>query len=151
MHWYQPIEQRIIDWRKFRQSLTGDDIPSDLLAVQQFWYTSPWRKLSQLREDHNSWPTPWNLLESMSYCDLARALGMFYTIKLSPALGHLDANLVILDGVADRASIVEIDQGKYILNFNPDKLVNTSCISSEYCQRRVYTPNDFKTLGDQGK
>jgi hypothetical protein len=147
MHWYQSIEQKILSWRAFRNGLTGQNPLEDLLAVQQFWYGSPWRKVSLLRDDHESWPDPWHLLESPSFCDLSRSLGMFYTINLSPGLKHLDAQLIVLYSVdGERTGIVEIDQGKYILNFNPDQLVNTDSVNKEFNQRMVFTTKDFKAL-----
>ena len=60
---------------------------------------------------------------------------------------HLDTggvDLVILDGVADRASIVEIDQGKYILNMIDGEIVNKVQIEKTFQQKHKYTAVDLK-------
>lgn len=148
MNWYAPIEQKILTWRKFRQTLQAEkDLDSALLQVQQWWLTSPIRTVSLLTDEHTRWPSPWQLFDNLSYCDLTRALGMFYTCALCPEIKQYPIRLRIMYNAAgERLSIVDISDGKYILNFNEHKLVNTNSISSEYQPTVVFIPQDFRTL-----
>ena len=148
MHWYLPIEQKILTWRGFRQSLqTEQNLSESLLQIQQWWLTAPIRRVSLLNDDHARWPSPWQLFDNLSYCDLSRCLGMFYTCALCPEIKQHPITLRILySAEGERVSIVDVDDGKYILNFNEQKLVNTSSISSEYQSAVVFVPQDFRTL-----
>ena len=148
MHWYAPIEQKILTWRKFRQDLqTEPDLEQALVQVQHWWLTAPTRKVSLLNDDHNRWPSPWQLFDNLSYCDLSKALGMFYTCALCPAIKqHLIRLRIMYNPGGERVSIVDADDGKYILNFNEQRLVNTNSISSEYQSSAVFVPQDFRTL-----
>jgi hypothetical protein len=57
------------------------------------------------------------------YCDLARALGILYTISLLDRADLTDAALVLTQ---DGHNLVVVDKSKYILNWSPDTVVNTS-------------------------
>jgi len=72
---------------------------------------------------------------------------MFYTCALCPEIKQYPIRLRIMYNAAgERLSIVDISDGKYILNFNEHKLVNTNSISSEYQSSAVFVPQDFRTL-----
>jgi hypothetical protein len=68
------------------------------------------------------WPDPWQLLSDNVYCDLARALGILYTISLLDRADMADAELVLTE---DGDNLVQVAKEKYILNWNPDSVVNT--------------------------
>lgn len=148
MYWYAPIEQKILTWRKFRQTLQAEkNLAEALIQVQQWWLAAPTRKVSLLNADHSRWPSPWQLFDNLSYCDLSKALGMFYTCALCPEIKQYPIRLQIMYNLAgERVSIVDLDDGKYILNFNEQRLVNTDSISTEYQSSAVFTPQDFRTL-----
>jgi len=146
MFWFEPIEQKIIHWRRWRKNLPAD-VELCLDQVQQFWYSAPTRKLSKLTDSLESWPDPWQLFDNMSYCERTKALGMFYTVCLLPHCVQLKPELHLMyDSVGDRFTIVSLDLGRYILNFNPQTVVNTQSISAEYQLLTRYYPSDFKSL-----
>ena len=55
------------------------------------------------------------------YCDLAKALGILYTISLLDRADMADAELVLTD---DGSNLVLVAKRKYILNWNKDSIVN---------------------------
>ena len=55
------------------------------------------------------------------YCDLARALGILYTISLLDRADLVDAELILTD---EGDNLVQVVQGKYILNWKKDLIVN---------------------------
>ena len=71
-------------------------------------------------DDWQDWPDPWQLLADDVYCDLARALGILYTIEI---MDHRDVRDCVL--IQDRDhNLVLVDPGKYILNWSPGEIVN---------------------------
>jgi hypothetical protein len=118
-----------------------------LLTVQQWWLNAPTRRVSLLNDDHTRWPSPWQIFDNLSYCDLTKALGMFYTCALCPDIRKHGVRLKLLYNIAgERVSIVDIDNGKYVLNFNDEQIVNTDSISIEYQLSTELIPENFKTL-----
>jgi len=69
-------------------------------------------------DDWPDWPTPWELLNDNIYCDLARALGMLYTIIMIDPQDHVEL------ARCDQDNLVRVQQGKYILNWCPGDIVN---------------------------
>jgi hypothetical protein len=56
------------------------------------------------------------------YCDLARALGILYTISLLDRADMADAELVL---TKEGDNLVLVAKEKYILNWSQDSVVNT--------------------------
>ena len=67
------------------------------------------------------WPDPWQLLSDDVYCELARGLGILYTITLLDRADMADAGLVLTE---DGSNLVQVAKEKYILNWNKDSIVN---------------------------
>lgn len=146
MNWYQPLDQRIVDWRHWRQTLPVE-VPEALAEIHRFWYTAPFRKKSLFTDDHASWPSPWALFDTMSYCDIMRGLGMFYSICLHPVLGRLQPEFrIYYEATGDRIPVVLIPSTGQVLNFNPDQIVNLQDISAEYQCASKFVPSDFSFL-----
>ena len=118
MKWPSDYSQRLQCWHALRAGLSGHDIQHDLLAINDWWFDLPWRAYSLHWDDWRDWPDPWQLLQENQFCDLARALGMLYTLHLCDI-----ASTVQLAQASDR-HLVLVDQGKYVLNWNPGGLVN---------------------------
>jgi len=71
-----------------------------------------------------NWPDPWELLVENTYCYVARALGMCYTLHM---LGIDDFNMVeAIDNQGNEVVLVLVDNAKYILNYWPESVVNNS-------------------------
>ena len=72
---------RLIEWKRFRDSLEDSDTPFEDVAI--FWSHAPF--VEPYLDPHNSskWPDPWHLVLDLRLDNLAIALGMLYTIKLT--------------------------------------------------------------------
>lgn len=146
MSWYQPLDQRILEWRRWRINLPADTEPC-LNEIQQWWQSSPWRKNTKLTDDINHWPTPWTIFDNLSYCDGLRALGMFYTVCLIPRLRALNPEIWIMySPQGERMVITVLDNGRHILNLSPGVACDCQTIKAEFPQIIKYCPQDFKTL-----
>jgi hypothetical protein len=67
------------------------------------------------------WPDPWQLLSDNIYCDVARGLGILYTITLLDRQDLISAELVLTE---DSRNLVLVNEEKYTLNWDNDVVVN---------------------------
>ena len=119
--WPQTFADRLEAWAELRDRCQALDLESVLIAINSWWSISPWLPYYLHWDDQPSWPDPWQLLSDNVYCDLARALGILYTISLLDRADMADAELVLTD---DGSNLVLVAKEKYILNWNPDSIVN---------------------------
>jgi hypothetical protein len=73
--------ERLAAWKQFRDNLESSKAP--FLDVAEFWAQAPF--VSSYLDPHSSteWPDPWHLVLDLRLDNLAIALGMLYTIKLT--------------------------------------------------------------------
>jgi hypothetical protein len=90
--------------------------------INSWWFAVPWRPYYLHWDDQLNWPDPWQLLSDNHYCDLARGLGILYTITLLDRADLGDAALVLTDS---GDNLVQVSKSKYILNWDQDTIVNT--------------------------
>ena len=102
---------------------TAQTLPleSALATINVWWFDVPWRPYYLHWDDQPTWPDPWQLLSDNVYCDLAKALGILYTISLLDRADMADAELVLAE---DGSNLVLVAKEKYILNWNKDSIVN---------------------------
>ena len=108
-------------WNGLRESIKSIDTESALIKINHWWYTTPWRPYYLHWDDQPTWPDPWQLLSDDVYCDLARALGILYTISLLDRADLTDAELIL---TAEGDNLVQVVQEKYILNWKTDSILN---------------------------
>lgn len=72
---------RLIEWKKFRDSLETSDTPFQDVAV--FWSQAPFVSPYLNPKNPTEWPDPWHLVLDSRLDDLAISLGMLYTLKLT--------------------------------------------------------------------
>lgn len=89
------------------------------MLINNWWFQAPIVNHLILWQNARSWPTPWQLLNNNGYCELARALGIVYTVML---VGNY-TDLKIIQTTQD--NLVLVDHGKYILNWAPGEMLNT--------------------------
>ena len=81
---------------------------------------TPWRPYYLHWDDREHWPDPWQLLSDNEYCDLARCLGIVYTVCMT--WPNLQTDTEICE--TDHGNLVKIQQGKYILNWASGQILN---------------------------
>ena len=97
-------------------------IEAALAAIHSWWQIAPWRAYHLHWDDRDTWPDPWQLLSDNIYCDLAKGLGIMYTITLLDRDDIQDARLV----EASQGNLVLIADEKYILNWGHELVVNNN-------------------------
>ena len=118
--WPTDYTDRLRSWVDLRNRAAHMDWPPALLAINDWWMRSPWRPYYLHWDDRETWPDAWQLLADDCYCDLARALGIVYTLHMSRPADVSRAEIVD----TDQGNLVSIDAGKYILNWAPGRILN---------------------------
>lgn len=117
-------EARLQDWFKLRQTLINSNLKEQCIMVDKWWQAAPLLNHYLHPHDINNWPNPWELLSENSYCEVARALGMCYTLLL---LGIKDVKLVLAkNDTNEDVVLVLVDNAKYILNYWPDTVISNT-------------------------
>jgi hypothetical protein len=138
--WSPTFEERLRDWRDLREHATSADLETALLMINNWWWRAPIVNGTVWWRDFPDWPDPWDLIGQTSFCDLARALGMLYTVMMLP---RSDIGTIELVETAEH-NLVQIDQGKYILNWSPGTVVNIQ--SPEHAPLRSVSSTVFERL-----
>jgi len=120
--WSSTFSSRLESWNLLRNQTQTLSLESALEEINRWWFQTPWRPYYLHWDDQPTWPDPWQLLSDDVYCDLARGLGILYTISLLDRADMADATLVLTE-TGD--NLVQVAKVKYILNWSPNSVVNT--------------------------
>ena len=118
--WCLTFEQRLAAWNSLRERVRDLPAADALKEINSWWQQTPWRAYHLHWDDRVDWPDPWQLLSDNIYCDLARGLGILYTITLLDRADLQDSALV----ESDQGNLVLVEQGKYILNWDSQQVLN---------------------------
>lgn len=120
--WPVKFEDRLVQWSILREEAKNLSLESSLNKINHWWQQTPWSPYHLHWDDQETWPNPWELLSDNLFCDLARSLGIVYTTMM---IDHPDIDKIELAS-CDETNLVLINQGKYILNWSPEELLNIS-------------------------
>jgi hypothetical protein len=121
--WPKTFAARLESWTALRTLSQSQDLETALVTINSWWGNAPWQPYYLHWDDQPLWPDPWQLLSDNVYCDVAKALGILYTISLLDRKDMEDATLVLSE---DHRNLVLVCKTKYILNWNPVSVVNTN-------------------------
>ena len=120
--WPRSFAERLESWATLRQHCVDADSEFALIKINQWWFQSPWTAYHLHWDDQQDWPDPWQLLSDDQYCPVARGLGIMYTIAMLDRKDMQDACMIEYQS----DNLVLVAQEKYILNWDPDQVVNIS-------------------------
>ena len=126
--WCSTFEQRLAAWNSLRDRVRDQSKSDALKEINTWWQQTPWRAYHLHWDDRQDWPDPWQLLSDNIYCDLARGLGILYTITVLDRDDMQDAELI----ETEQGNLVQLDGGKYILNWGRDLGLNTNLQQSKH-------------------
>ena len=121
--WPTNFAARLESWQALRTQVQSLPIESALAAINNWWFNSPWQPYYLHWDDNQDWPDPWQLLSDNYYCDVARGLGILYTISLLDRADLMSVELVL---TKEGHNLVLVDKTKYILNWDRNTIVNTN-------------------------
>jgi hypothetical protein len=130
--WKLKADDRLDRWKSFRQRLGELPLEQALVECQDFWQSAPFTPYYLDYHDLDKWPDPWQLVYENWYCDIAKALGIVYTLHLCRHGEQLKLAIHIYQDIETKGqyNLVWIDDGKYVLNFNPNEIVNRNIPNS---------------------
>jgi hypothetical protein len=124
--WPKDFNSRLDSWAKLRDKCQHIELDEALAHINSWWVDAPWRNYHLHWDDQATWPDPWQLLDDDIYCELARGLGILYTLSMIDHKDLTSAELVLTE---EGHNLVLVNQGKYILNWDAEVLVNTPLTS----------------------
>jgi len=132
------FEERLQQWNRLREICSTLPLDECLLNINQWWFQTAWCPYHLHWDDWRDWPDPWQLLSDNIYCDVARGLGIMYTITMLDRADLQDSQLV----EEDQRNLVLVNKRKYILNYSHDDILNTYLESGKI--RRELTQQQLK-------
>jgi len=136
----QKPEDRLRSWREFRSSLDSIPLEQALAQTAQYWARAPFTPYNLDPDDPSRWPDPWTLIMENTYCDVAKCLGIVYTVLLTTHRTELD--IVFRQYTNPETNHVYnlawINQGKYILNMIDGEVVNNTQIDKTLTLTKQY-------------
>lgn len=138
--WPLTFEERLQDWRDLRDQCLLVDYETALHLINDWWWQAPIVNHYLHWDDNASWPDPWDLLADNHFCDLAKALGIVYTILM---IDHPETACIELVQTVD-SNLVQVNKGKYILNWAPRELLNNQ--STQITVKKSLDCQRFKNL-----
>lgn len=136
--WPKTFEARLQSWTRLRDQCQTLPVKSALEQINSWWFRSPWRPYYLHWDDALSWPDPWQLLSDDIYCEVARGLGILYTVTLLDRADLAPADLILSE---TGHNLVLVGKSKYILNWASDTVVNNNL---ELKIRRQYQQQPIK-------
>ena len=134
-----PASERLVRWREFRKSLSALSFDQALESTAAFWHQCPFSPYYLDPEHPEQWPDPWTLVEENWYCDIAKALGILYTIKFTVHDPAVELRVYVDPETKYNYNLVWIDEGKYVLNLVDGEVLNKAHIAQTLVLKTRYT------------
>jgi hypothetical protein len=133
--WNLRVNDRLAEWKDFRHQLDRLPLESAVVELNNMWSTAPFVNYNLDPSDPNTWPDPWTLLAENYWCDVAKSLGIAYTIYFSShKLTPMEIRVYYDYKDKTKHCVAWLDNGKYILNYWPYEIVNTKQIEEKQLQ-----------------
>jgi hypothetical protein len=144
--WKLTANERIVHWRDFRKSLDHLPLEEAIKKVAEFWQGCPFVPYYLDPDNPDQWPTPWELISENYYCDLAKALGMLYTIYFTAHGKNLDAEIRVYNDTDTEFTynLPFLARGKYVVNLVDSTVVNIESIKKNLKLKYRYTGTELK-------
>ena len=123
--WHKDFAGRLGAWADLRKEVQSMPLEEALQTINTWWYQAPWTGYYLHWDDMLKWPDPWQLLSDNIYCDVARGLGILYTITF---LDHKDLLSVEMVLTEDNRNLVLVNKEKYTLNWDRAIIVNNKLL-----------------------
>lgn len=134
-------EARLSDWYDLRVHLEDSDTLTKSIEIDKWWQKAPLVNHHLHLLDSENWPDPWELLVENTYCEVARAVGICYTLLL---LDISDVEIAeATDKMGNDVVLVLVDNAKYILNYFPNTVLSNKL--SDFNIKRTVSIDNIKT------
>jgi len=143
--WNLRVNERLCLWKDFRKKLDTLDLKPALNELNSSWGAVPFVGYYLDPADPDSWPEPWTLIAENYWCDLAKALGILYTLYFTEHRNSdIDLRIFYSNKNKVRHHLVFVNQGEHILNYYPWEIVNIESVQEDQLQLLYqYSPRDL--------
>jgi hypothetical protein len=121
--WPNNFDDRLLEWRSLRTRVQNLSLLDMLVEVDTWWQQAPLCLHYLHMDDYENWPEPWTLLADNLYCDLAKCLGIVYTILLLDR----DDIITLVINETDNYFLIEVNN-EHVLNYYPREVVTKDSI-----------------------
>lgn len=125
MIWHRSFDQRLLAWNQLRHACRHHHVETALKEINQWWFSVPWVPYYLHWDDVSDWPDPWQLINDNIYCDVARGLGIMYTIAMLDRSDITDLRFIN----TENHNLVLVHKEKYILNWDSNTILNKNFTS----------------------
>ena len=143
--WTNGPEERLLSWRKFRKHISKLSKEKAILKTARFWSKAPISNQYLAADLIKDWPDPWELIHYNHYDDISITLGMVYTLTLSDERFN-DVIIKVLRDI-NNGNIFHtawFENGKYIVNFEYNKVSTMSHLSNDLIVKYKYSYEDLQ-------
>lgn len=131
------FEERLLNWREFRQSLeTSVDPLNDLI---QYYNQIPVASTYTDPYNPNIWLNPWELIYQNVYCDYCVILGMCYTLQLTDRFIDTEIEIHITIDYANNEQYYLLKVGDRALGYDKNTHVDWNEVSKKVISQRIYS------------
>lgn len=135
--------ERLRFWQQFRQEISILPLCEALKETEHLWSYAPFVKNYLTTDDLTNWPDPWELLYENTYCGLAKALGIMYTVWLSDHNTDSELRIYRDQSTKENYNLVWFENGKYVLNYLHDQVVNKKQINKNLELVRIISSQEL--------
>ena len=142
----QPAEDRLRSWREFRTTLESLPVEMAVSETAEFWSRAPFVPYYLDSDDVGSWPDPWTLISENVYCDVAKCLGIVYTIALTAHRKELEIEFRQYEDPKNHFvyNLAWLNQGKYIINMIDGEVLNIEQFDKTLILKKQFTAIDLQ-------
>jgi hypothetical protein len=116
--WSNYYEDTLLEWNKLRAAAMAVDLEPALHMVNDWWARAPLSSHYLHPADYTEWPSPWDLLADNTYCELAKCLGIVYTLILLDRDDITSLHIILQDNYY----AVSVNNEQFILNDQPGEI-----------------------------
>ena len=143
--WKLSAGERLSRWREFRKAIGAMPIEQAITETSDFWRSCPFTPFYLEHNQLSTWPDPWQLIDENYYCDIAKCLGIVYTLLLTEHRTNIDFEIRVYYDPEARVTynLAWLCKGKYVLNFIDDEIVNNTSVDKKLKLVHRYTSSDL--------
>lgn len=142
--WNLTPSERLRYWHDFRKRISTLTSAEAIEETHHLWCYAPYVTHYLTIDQIMNWPNPWELINDNYYCDLAKALGMVYTLYLTNHWIESTIEIYHDRSSKDERNLVIIDEGKYVLNYLHDEIINKKQINKDLELIKKITVRDLQ-------
>ncbi len=116
--WPNTYESALLEWNQLREQCQDKTLEECLHCVNDWWAKAPLVNHYLHPADIPDWPLPWDLLADNTYCEIAKCLGILYTLLLINHAEMTSASII----QTDNYYVVGVNNERFILNDQPGSI-----------------------------